>query len=898
MRTLCGHCLLPAAIVIGVCATAQAQQVGSVRGVVKDRDFDLPLRGVEVVITGTDQKTVTSEQGNYSFAKVPPGTYTLVFRKEGFVRVIKTDVVVRAGSLTERDVALAGDFTDMEEYVVEDILQLGGSSEFDLLQLRFESPAMMDSIGADMMSQSGSSDAASALRLVSGASLQDGKSAVIRGLPDRYVSSQMNGVRLPTADENKRAVELDQFPSQIIESLQVSKTFTPDQQGDSSGGAVNVVLKGLPHDKFYFKVGGQTGYNSQVTGRDLLTYEGGGVRWDGRSRTWERRIQWENLPPDEDADPMSWDGPVGTSFDQSPTDYKLNGAIGGRFEIADGVNVGGLLSLFYERDSSMYRNGVDDNYWVEGPGEPMTPRWNGEPPTPGEPFTTELFDVTKGKQSVQWGTMATTGIETKNHSISLVVLQTKSSEDTAVLAEDTRGKHYYYPGYDPENPYSNGFADFQSAPYLRLQTMSYRERDTKTLQLAGRHILDVGSSFAPKFDWSLSRSKAAALEPDKRQFGSKWTPGFSISGFTLDPSYTPYKPAVNFSLGNFQRIWKSLEEDSEQGAFNLELPFSTAPGAEGYLKAGLFYDDVRRDYVQESFVNFGDNSSSVGPWEVPWTVNFPYEEHPLSAANIDVNYLGTQRLKASYLMCDLPITSTVNFVGGIRWEKTNISILNFPDEGDEIFWYPTPVNPGDPLTPTVLHPGDADVDFSRNDALPALSLIARPLDGLTLRGSYSKTVARQTFKELTPIQQQEYLGGPVFIGNPELQMSLLRNYDLRADYEPYQGGLLSASWFRKEIDDPIEYVQKSVGFTFTTPENFPAGRLEGFEFETRHQLGQYWDLLDGIGIGANATFIDSRVTLSERERTQFAQAAIEAPVDHRNMTNAPNHLYNLYLTYD
>ena len=89
----------------------------------------------------------------------------------------------------------------------------------------------MDSISADLMSRAGASDAASALRLVAGASVQDGKFAVIRGLPDRYISSLLNGVRLPTSDEDKRAVELDQFPSSVIESIRVTKTFTPDQQG-------------------------------------------------------------------------------------------------------------------------------------------------------------------------------------------------------------------------------------------------------------------------------------------------------------------------------------------------------------------------------------------------------------------------------------------------------------------------------------------------------------------------------------------------------------------------------------------------------------------------------------------------------------------------------------------
>ena len=78
--------------------------------------------------------------------------------------------------------------------------------------------------------------------LVPGTTIQDGKYAVVRGLPDRYVNSQMNGVRLPSADPDKRAVQLDQFPSEMIESVQVTKTFTPDQQADASGAwrALNV----------------------------------------------------------------------------------------------------------------------------------------------------------------------------------------------------------------------------------------------------------------------------------------------------------------------------------------------------------------------------------------------------------------------------------------------------------------------------------------------------------------------------------------------------------------------------------------------------------------------------------------------------------------------------------
>ena len=222
--------------VLSLCSFVSAQQAGSIRGLVSDKDFDVPLGAAVVQIVETGQKTVASDQGNFVLPDVPPGKYTLVFSKEGYVRQL-AEIVVSSGQLAEVNIALSGDFTDLEEFVVQDVLQVASGSESALLQLRLESPAMMDAVGADLMSRAGASDAAGALRLVAGASVQDGKSAVIRGLPDRYVSSQMNGVRLPTANEDKRAVELDQFPTEVIESIQVSKTFTPDQQGDASGGA-------------------------------------------------------------------------------------------------------------------------------------------------------------------------------------------------------------------------------------------------------------------------------------------------------------------------------------------------------------------------------------------------------------------------------------------------------------------------------------------------------------------------------------------------------------------------------------------------------------------------------------------------------------------------------------
>jgi hypothetical protein len=147
--------------------------------------------------------------------------------------------------------------------------------------------------------------------------------------------------------------------------------------------------------------------------------------------------------------------------------------------------------------------------------------------------------------------------------------------------------------------------------------------------------------------------------------------------------------------------------------------------------------------------------------------------------------------------------------------------------------------------------------------------------------------------------QQEYLGAPLFIENPNLGMSSLKNYDLRLDYTPYEGGLVSLSWFNKDIDDPIEYRQRLVNlFSYTTAENYPSGTLDGWEFEVRQKLGQFYDDLDGLSLGANITWIDAEVRMPQDEVDAFADPSVDAPRYKRDMLNAPEYLYNLFLTYD
>jgi TonB-dependent receptor len=872
------------AIACALAGVLSAQGTGSIRGLVLDKDLDVPLGGAEVLNIETGQRVTTSDQGNYLIEGVPPGRYTLAFSKVGYLRMIRGDVLVQAGQLTEVDVALAGDFTDLEEFVVQDVLQVGTSSEAALLQLRFESPALLDSIGADLMSKAGASDAAQAMRLVAGATVKDGKSAVIRGLPDRYVSSQVNFVRLPSADEDKRAVELDQFPAAVVESIQVSKTFTPDQQGDASGGAVNVVLRGIP-EEFVLQSKVQLGYNTNVGfGDDFLGYQGGGFDFFG------------NEDEDRGAQPLgtNWSGGLDGEEESSPIDWKFSFDIGNRVQLSDEWRLGGFLSVFYERDSSFYDDGRDDNLWRLNPGEGLTPQFEQGTPNDGD-FRTSQFDVIQGTRTVKLGTLAAVGLESERHSLGMTYLFSRSTLDRATVATDTRSKEFFYPGYDPDDPLSNGHQDLNGAPYLRTDTIEFTKREVDTLQLTGSHVLRSGDEKktfaglefeAPELDWGLAHSSATSDQPDKRQFAATWAP-FGATGI-----WQPYKPAAAYLLGNLQRTFKNLEEVSDQYRFDLELPY-TRKGLSGFAKVGVFDDAIEREYRQESFSNFGDNSTSFGEFEDPWSDTFLDENHPITDGPpfLDVDYDGEQDVSALYAMTQYPLREDTDVVFGWRWESTKISTQVFP-EADATWLNPDGIT----QAPEDLDPGEADSDFSQDDVLPALGFTWRSTDTLTLRGAFAKTVARQTFKEITPILQQEYAGAPVFVGNPGLRMASLDNYDLRLEYVPDEGSMMAASWFFKSIDDPIEYVQKVYTFSFTQPENYPEGKLSGFELETRQSLEPLSEKLEGLGVGANATFIHSEVDLPEDEVTILENQGIFRTS--RDATNAPEHLFNLFATWE
>ena len=264
-------------VLSGVRTRAQDAAGGTLAGTVTEAGTGRPVGGAVITVRGTTLAVQADGAGRYSIGQVPPGTHVVAASKAGFQRGVMTDVRVAAGQTTRVDAQLQPEYYELEPY--EAITEPFEEQAMEILADRQRSAGMTDGIGSVEFSRLGVGNAAEIMTRITGVTVSDGKFAVIRGLADRYNVTTLNGAEVPSADPYRRAAQLDLIPSGMIESVVVHKTFTPDLQGGFAGGAVNIVTKTFPDQRFArFTLG--AGWNTLASGNGrYLSYDGGGLDW-------------------------------------------------------------------------------------------------------------------------------------------------------------------------------------------------------------------------------------------------------------------------------------------------------------------------------------------------------------------------------------------------------------------------------------------------------------------------------------------------------------------------------------------------------------------------------------------------------------------------------------------
>ena len=774
--------------------------VGFVVGQVTDSD-GTPLEGASVDVGGVSV-VLTGSDGLYSI-EVPRGVYSINVQHPEFksaqidsVRIFANVGVNASFSLkTEDELSLASAEGVLEEVVVVGVFRPDDSAE----GLERYASTIVSAIDADQISRFGDSDVAAVLGRIVGLSVTEGKYANVRGLDGRYVSANFNGLLMPSTDPMRRDIQLDLFPSNIVESIEVQKSFSVDQLASTTGGSIRVTTKGLP-DERAGTVSVSAGYNTEVTGNDVLGYRDSNTEWLGydnglralHAGVLEATDYATSLTickprvadicthpgvaaayamafkPDYDTQDISADPDVGVDFD-----------FGDRIELKDG-ELGYYLAGGYSR-------GTDDR----GSAQLRDPTdLSG-----GYSRSKDMVTVTGyGVIGYEYGA----GNEVLSKTTLLRSTEDVTRRSIAIDSEDVD-------------------VDTTILEYVQRQLFSQVFTGVNEFQ---------GFGVDGAVNWRVGYAETDRLEPDRRTFMLR-------NG--------------SLSTTSVERRWSDLNETSSDIGVDYAGTLDWGGANTSTVLLGAMWSDKERTVDLYRFgIRQGDarNISLIpidGVDQLLAVESFAADYFRLRPSTTPTDsYVSTEELFAYYAALRSDFGSDWSVEVGGRFESFTQSLFY----------------PNDAVA------GDFGAGLESDGWYPALNVSWRASESIQIRLGYSDTVSYPGLVERSRSASFDPITDDPIFGNPNLVTSDISNIDLRMEYYFGQSNRLSIAAFNKKIDNPVELAipdasgSAASGVTFR---NQTDAQLDGIELDFNTTI---YDR-DGhsLFINGNYSFIDSSVTL-------------------------------------
>jgi TonB-dependent receptor len=900
---------------------ASAQTSGGLRGSVQDADFLMPVSGATIFLEPAGVSITTDADGQFFLNSVPPGAYRVLAAREGYVRTSLNDIVISAGAVKEVSLEMTAEIVELDEFVVEE--EAVQEEAITPLSVGADTQSFAAAIAPELLKASGSGgDIGNATKRLSATAVVDSRYVVIRGLSDRYNVVVLNGARVPSSDPDKRAVNIDIFPSGLVETLISSKTFAPSMPGETSGGYLNIITKRIPKEPF-FRWSYSSAYNTRAhgdgnfltdpsastgflgTGRDRalpdqLRNFGGADLPRGSGGPLGNTTDWRNPPVTArdarnlqihnnrvTAASLLSDRSMGVDTMDAPLNYSLSALAGTRIEDFMGGTlgiVGGFTySKRYQKDE-----GVRGAATITSPGQTQQTQFN-------------IYQ--KGQESLLAGGLLSATLEfSPEDSISMTYFTNIAAEDEAIFAYgENRGL----------GTAGNGIPLEDETALTFRESLAYTERRLQTLQLSGEHRFPDHGDI--KMDWIAAYSMSSQDQPDLRK-----------SFYAYDFNLGAYVSAGDPSPPEFERVWRRLDDTNFNFAMNFDVPLEETYGEEkasSKIEFGASMDYSTRDYVAENFeyevrsfdafpdlnnptspgnssgLTLGDALGGVGLIAGPPGATAGSDSVFLARGvtlPVRETYTATQAIPAAYASITFAVKETLEVNVGARLEATDISITT----GTDFAALDNSSTAGgllkfDPLTGDEL-PADKlnNPGINRLDFLPAISVRWQIAEDMALRSAITHTVARPTFKELAPAISRDPESGDLFVGYVLLEASNVFNWDVRWEWDMGRGDLLALSFFAKYIDKPIEYVYTG---QFNTVRNDRSANLYGFEIELNKRLGDVVPFLEGLNFSMNYGYVFSKVTLNDLnlENRQSSGLSLNRPLQ-----GQPEYTFNANLSHD
>ncbi len=792
-----------------------------------------PIKDARIFVKGL-QIDLKSDAKGFVTLTVPEGNQTIsIIHSEYSSQTVKVAVI--GNESINKFVEMTPASMELEEFVVL-APQVQGSVAAVMAEER-NSESIANIIGSEQMSKQGDSNAASALKRVAGITILGGKYIYVRGLGDRYSSTELNGMALPSPNPVKRTVPLDMFPSGVIGSLQVQKTFTPDITGAFGGGYVNVRTKKSSDDD-YAKI--KVGMNIHDSfGKEAPSYQGSSSDWSGFDDGYRSfgsglvnsmtPVVGQNPPSLEYTKDEMQSYLKKRNIDNQTTNVPLGGEVevevAKSFTVADEHELSFLASYGYKSEAKLQTYTSYDY---------LTSRDGVQESTPDNTAVNDSY-----RETVQHGGLFNAGYTFRNFDIAYTKLYVLNTLDQTRSVEGTFGE--------------NNSQELQS--YLEWQ-----ERELDINQINGGLSYDLLTD--NRFDFGYEFATASEYVPNDVVYNYKKV--FANQPYVFQPrqskltynNRTTDDEVKNFYLKNKTDIPLLSDEDY------LEL---------GYVQENKERVGNRRELtIQSSITDTDVISGPIGgiiDYGTGDELDYSITSQPKDQYNASLDR------KAFYLKGLLKPIEDLDLTFGMRHVDLTQAVKQYE------------------VTNNIVGTTTNELKFSKN--LPSLGAKYNINESNQIRLAYSETFVYPDFREFV---DAEFIH-PVFLakiaGNPDLIETDIQSVDFRYDYFFNKIDSISTSLFYKHMDNPIEDTQ-----TFTTGtlprysfENSAAADLAGIELSWYKNLGFITGMLDDVVFSGNYTYIDSKVELTPEQQRKFV-------TQDRGLQGLSPQVLNLSFTYE
>lgn len=751
---------------------------------------------------------------------------------------IKDNIVTIRRKKSSEITGNAKDPSSVQEKQIQEVTIVGvgnkASSDKGVLQQQKNTTALLDIMSSDQMKRTSDNNVGQVLKRVAGVTVQDNKFVTVRGMSERYNNVQLNGASLPSSEPNRRNFSFDVVPSGLVDNVIVYKTFTPDLPGEFTGGLVDINTISIPK-KAFFNFGLGTGFNTESTGKEFKmgkSFDSDYFLGSSKERDWFGR-DWVNseyqtyyegtfsLVDREKAAimnakvPNHW-GLHNYSSAMPTVSYELSA--GKPFDLGNGNKLGVVLAGIYRHEETTER-------------------------------TLEAFDRSANKTDFSnsyefvtaMGAVGNVGWERSGHKITWKNLYNNRFTHSS-LERLVRGDSYQPQFEQYSNPVRNTL--MQS----RLQ---------------GEHKITEKL----KFDWFADYNKVA-----REQHNDRLAVGLLASENTENGYMINWSQALNAGIGGIGEghiMYVDLQENKKNIGGNLTYEFSIKENKQK-LKAG-YWGTFRKSDFQQQYLRpqkYKDMPGTTPTFGMAAHEFFDPENfrnqtlyYVFAGAKGSVmdGYKGKQDVNAAYALAEFSmLKNKLHINGGVRMEDNKMDI-NTPYR---IF--------RNAESRYVIV--DTLVTRHETDFLPSATLIYDFSKKLSLRAAYGKTLARPDFRELTNYEYYNVYDRSMYSGNGKIKTTRTDNYDVRLEWYPSLGEVISLSAFYKDFNSPVEPLAtnpNNAGNFRVYMVNLEGAKTQGLELNIRKNfefispiLRDFWFTGNGTWLKGDLTFNYQKVILA------------------------------------